>query len=109
MRSTSLSRQLAAYSIAAGVAVTATSAQAALTIFDHTAAPLNANVEDNYSVWDNDLAVLYMDGTYKLSTHDGVTGYTYYDENGVTTPIIEVYSPFQLQFYGGNTIFFMAV
>ncbi len=88
MRSTSLPRKLAAYSIAAGVAVTATSAQGALQVFDHRSSPLGANVEDNYSVWDHDLAVLYMDGSYKLSTHDGV-GYTFYDENGVTTPIEE--------------------
>ena len=86
MSKASLPRKLAAYSIAAGVAVTATSAHGALQVFDHRSSPLGASVEDNYSVWDHDLAVLHMDGTYKRSTHDGAA-YTFYDQNGVTTPI----------------------
>ena len=86
--SISLSKKLGAYSVAAGAAALglASVAEGALQVFDHRTAPLGANVEDNYSVWDHDLAVLHMDGTYKLSTHGGGV-YTFYDQNGVTTPI----------------------
>ena len=85
---TLLSGKMRAYSIAAGAAAigVATAAQGALQVFDYRAAPISASVEDNYGVWDHDMAVLYMDGTYKYSAAAGST-YTYYDENGVTTPI----------------------
>ena len=82
------SRKLRACSLAAGAVAIgmATAAEGALQVFDYRSAPISANVEDNYSVWDHDLAVLHMDGTYKYSTHDGAS-YTFYDQNGVTTPI----------------------
>jgi hypothetical protein len=84
-----LFRKFSAYSIAAGaVAVgTVTTAQGALQVYDYRSAPIPASVEDNYSSWDHDLAVLYMDGTYKYSSHDGVN-YNFFDQNGPTTPIV---------------------
>jgi hypothetical protein len=88
-RSNSLSKQVGAYSLAAGAVALGipTAAQGVMQVYDYRDNPLGASVEDNYSVWDHDFAVLYMDGTFKRSIHDG-TGYTFYDETGaVTTPI----------------------
>jgi len=84
----SISRKLGAYSVAAGATALgfAAVANAELHVFDYRSSPLAAGVEDDYWVWDHDLAVLYMDGTFKRSTHDGAT-YTFYDQDGVTTPI----------------------
>ena len=85
---TALSRKLGAYSVAAGAAVVGVStvAQGALVVFDHSSSPLPTNVHDTYSEIDEEMAVLYMDGTYKYATYAG--SYTYYDQNGVTTPIV---------------------
>lgn len=84
-----LSRKLGVYSVAAGAAVVGvgTAAQAALVVFDYTSSPLPARVESTYGAMDKEIAVLYMDGTYKYSTYTGGV-YTYFDQNGVTTPIV---------------------
>ncbi len=83
-------RKIGAYAVAAGATVLGigTVAQAGLNVYDYRDTPLGAGVEDNYSVFDHDMAVLYTDGTYKRSTHNG-TDYVFYDQNGVTTEITE--------------------
>ncbi len=85
-----LTQKVSAYATATGAAVLgiSTIAQATLNVYDYRDVPLGAGVEDNYSVFDHDMAVLYMDGTYKRSTHNG-TDYVFYDQNGVTTAITE--------------------
>ncbi len=83
---TTLSRKLGACSVAAGAAVVGVgaAAQGAMMVFDYTASPLVASTSTSpYGAISEEIAVLYMDGTYKYAA-----GGTTYDQSGVTTPIV---------------------